>query len=333
MKSCKHCNTFNKDENQFCINCGRKLDDQQYAMPPVPPIQQPYSSAPVPFSYGQPNNYYFSPAQPDPNGIQRIRDLAASNLMLILVILWFAQILISVVVSAVSSDLSYIIPTTSDSELVRIFSDTMPIFSLVSSITGLIPSILIGIGLLMVNRSASDRHSAMSTSGISLIRIITIIQFVFICIALFALFMVSLLVLSGSLGGLLDRIIDQLELYIYFDGINIANVINIIGVALLIGIISGGAVAISYFVILIKFLGSVLASVRTGIPQEKFATALSVISFIIGGFSAIGVFGALVSISTASYFGLLNFITSALSATIYILMGVLIHKYKQAVYG
>ncbi len=333
MKSCKHCSASNKDENQFCINCGLKLDEHQYVMPPVPPVQQPYSSAPAPFSYGQPNNYYFSPAQPDPNRIQRIRDLASSNLMLILVILWFAQILMSVAVSAVSSDLSYIIPTTSDSKLIRIFSDTMPIFSLVSSITGMIPSILIGIGLLMINRSASDRHSSMSTSGISLIRVISIIQFSFICIALFALFMVSLLVLSGSLSGLLDKIIAELQIYDYFEGINFAGIINVIGVALIIGIIIGGAVVISYFVILIKFLGSVLATVRTGIPQEKFASALSVISFIIGGLSAIGVFGALVSISTASYVGLLDFITSALSATVYILMGVIIHKYKQAVYG
>lgn len=356
MKTCNYCGESNNDENRFCIVCGRELDSQQTETPQEPPIQppaqqppaqqqppgqqpyymptvlpeQPYTPNPAQYTYGGYSGY-----SQGTDGILRVRELAASKLVLALAIIWLSEILLSFL-----SNIAFTSQMASDIPLsIYDLGSAMPAFTMASGIIGMAPMLLMGIGLLMVNRSANDRNSPLSPSGIVLIRVITIIQFVFMCLAIFALLIIAGLIIGGSASGFFEQFIHDLDLgdfggFYSFDTSELSGMVGVIGSILLMGAIIGGALVIVFYIILLKFLGSIINTIRTGIPQEKFSTALAVLAFIVGGFAALGTFGSLASaLSMAgSYAGLVGFFSSALGAAAYILFGVLALKYKQAVY-
>ena len=363
MKPCGICGTSNNDDNQFCIGCGQKLEPNQPAQvvpttpnPPIPPQASPVPlghqqpnpipsaqmpsaempSAEMPYTYGQPPNAFgFTPAMPNVSRFQNVREVASSNLMLILVILWFVQIALSFLTAVFGSAADAALLNEigfNTSEIVRINSLVTGI-SASSSIPALIPTILIGIGMLMTYRMASNSAAPLRTSGITMIRVVSIIQFVFVCLVIAAALIIGILLLGGGASGIVGEIFSEFGDFGYggFDFLDEA--VGFIGAIILIAALIVGGLMIGFFIVLLKFLGSVLQTIRTGIPQEKCASALSVIFYILGAFSALGVFGSLTELALSPAFGLLSLAVSGFSAVIYFLLGTLINKYKRAVYS
>ncbi|MDD2362971.1 MAG: hypothetical protein PHH84_08480 [Oscillospiraceae bacterium] len=309
-------------------------------MPPPAPSGPPpqfgrYYSSPIPYSYGQSEGEHpFSPIR-NGGGFGAIRDLIGSGLVLALLILGLTQIILSA--------MSAFFTSTFTSELLSQFElsdyDIGPftyLGSIIGAIIGSAPSVLILIGLFMAYRSANNINNAMSPAGFSMIRVVTIIKFVFICIVILLILIVGVVIAGGTLDEyfyeIIKDVLNKLEEsgnLPNLDGFNVFGIISLLGpILILIDIMFGTFIVFAYIVIF-KFLGSIINTIRTGIPYVKGATAFYVIAFILGGFSALGLIGSLGEIVSDPTDGLFQFVSTALGASIYFISGVLAYKYKK----
>jgi hypothetical protein len=336
LKTCIRCGISNSEESQYCIQCGQNLNQSEasptqanFASPSSPefPSQQVHQSQNYQTPYQQ--NVFLSPIDTfssNQDKMQRIRELASSQLMLFLIILWFVKVAFFI--------LSNVIQTSNISNILMNFNirqhEVLRLNSLfnqlvfVSSLTGMLPTILVGIGLIMIYNSAGNKTTAMSTSGITLIKVIYIIQLVLTCVLLAFLLTVSI-VLAGR--GVSNTLGERLGYY------ELNSVISVIGVLLIVAILIVGALIIIFNIMVLKFLNSLSSTVRTGIPQEKCASVLSVLLFIAAGFSALGVFSSLSQLAIIPGLGIASFALSATNTAVYLMLGILINKYKDIIYS
>ena len=172
----------------------------------------------------------------------------------------------------------------------------------------------------------------MSSSGLTIIRIISIIQMVFACIAIAALLILSLILMIGG-SSLTEYIISQIPAYYLNEikGFDLLSIVGILGVVIFITTLFIGALLIIVFIIQLKLLRSMIETIQTGYPQANYAKAYSIICYIIGAICAFGVFGGLASIALSPASGLVAFICSAAGSAIYFILGILVGKYDNAV--
>jgi len=331
------------DYSNFCTQCGQKLG-QSDTVPQNPagaypsaaqtPPQQGYQGFNPVYSQGyQPAGAatgFAAPVNPTPNGevMKKVRELGASQLMLIYAIIWFAKVGLFVfarLFNPFSSSASvFNLLNFLDIDGLNAVVFTYNEISSISTMISLIPTVLIGVGLIMIYSSAGNKTPLMSPSGINLIKVIYIIEFVFKCIAIAFLFIVSVAAIVGGDSEFIEDLI----------GYGYGDEIRIIGIFLLIAVLIGGTCIILFSVFVLKFLGSLTATIRSNIPQEKFASILSVLMFILAAFSALDLFGSLQRLTFSPGSAFLSFVISASKVAVLILQGVLINKYKNIVrYG
>lgn len=344
MKKCENCGMVYSDYSNFCTQCGQKLG-QTGTIPqntsgftPETEAQttprQGYQGFNPVYSPGyQPSAHatgFSAPGKAVPNGevMRKVRELGSSQLMLIFTIIWFAKVGLFVFARLFN-------PLSSSSSVFNLlnFLDidglnavvfTYNEISSISTLINLIPTVLVGVGLVMTYLSAGDKTPSMSPSGLTIIKVIYIIEFIFKCIAIAFLLILSVAAIVGGNSEFIEDLI----------GYGYGDEIRIIGIILLVAVLIGGTCIVLFNVFVLGFLGSLTATIRSNVPQEKFASILSVLMFILGAFSALNLFGALQRLTFSPGSAFLSFVISASEVAVLILQGVLINKYKNIVrYG
>ncbi|MDD4546689.1 MAG: hypothetical protein PHR24_05280 [Oscillospiraceae bacterium] len=320
----------------YQVSPGQPTNQIPPSAPPGPPPQfGQYYSTPIHYSPGQPaGDYSFAPVQ-NGGGFMAIRELMGSNLMLALVILYLSSIVLSVISAMIGSAGASQIFNQLDFLDYDIGSFNY-LFSFIGGIIGSIPSILILIGFFVSYRSANSINKIMTPSGFSIIRVVTIIQFVFACIMILLIFIAGLLIASGTLDNYIYEFFNELlntfgesGEFPYSDSFNEFNFISLLGPTIILITVMLGTIMVFAYIVILKFLGSIINTIRTGVPYSKGATAFYVISFVLGGFSAFGLLGSLKNIVSNPTYGLLQFVTSAIQVSLYFVAGALAYKYRK----
>lgn len=293
---CAKCGIENAENAVFCKNCGNSIGTTPAPQAasvytaPVPVAKPPLSSHPV---------------------LNVVKKLASSPLFLVAVIAYSAQILFSIVNSAgtgakVEMFLYQLLNRLGGNvsyefyEIVDGISRIGDIPYVIGTIIGLIPAILICIGLWMTFASARNRMvDGMKTSGLTMIKVLTIIQLIGSCIAVAAIELLLLLAVVG---------IAATE---YAPGVAIA-----ILVLLVLVVAASYTLQIIYSAKIIKSLNSVKSTITTGSPVAKASRFVAVWAFI-------SAFGALFSVAS-------SFLSSVATITSLICFGILVFKYNNS---
>ena len=185
---CSNCGIENVEGAVFCKNCGKNLTQPAV---PVKAAKPPLSNNPV---------------------LNVIKKVASSPLFLVAIIAYSVQILGSVITAAASgplfSGMIYNILYEFGADIPYEFYNILDSIAMagsgpviVGTIIGLIPTILICIGLWITYASARSRTSdTMKTSGLTMIKVITVIQLVgtCLCLAAFEIFLMFAVVASAA---------------------------------------------------------------------------------------------------------------------------------------
>lgn len=294
---CSNCGIENAEGSAFCKNCGKPLSQitPDYSAPAyTPAAKPPLSSNPV---------------------LNAVKKIAGSPLFLVAVIAYSLQILATLVSSvgtgakvemflySLLDEIGYAAPFEFY-EIVDAISRIGDIPYIIGTIIGLIPTILICVGLWITYSSAKNRMTdTMKTSGLTMIKVITIIQLVWACVV-FALVELLLMLIVVAVAAA----------NVYEAGLIIAGVVFVV-----LFVAAAFALAIVYFAKIIKSIGVAKKTITTGIPSDKVSSYVAVWAFI----SAVCLVFSLIT----------SFIASAASMTAFICFGILIFKYKSAMKG
>jgi MFS family permease len=178
----------------------------------------------------------------------------------------------------------------------------------VGLIIGMIPSILIAIGMwVTVGSGANRRNRNMTTSGLTMIQVIQIIMTVLGGLAIL-LVLLALIMLSSFVTRYAEE----------------ASIILAICGAIIVAV---GAFMIFYNVKIITTIGKIKKSIRTNTPNSKVGLFVAVMMIISGAFSALSFVTSLTSFVPTTV-GILNLLYSLLSALFPILLAALLLTYR-----
>ncbi len=187
---CSKCGRENPDGAAFCQQCGNKMGEAAPAATPV----QPDAQAEV----------YTAPVNPI---VSMVKALASSPLFLVAAIAFSASVLFSIISSAtfaptvlygvLDSLYEYLPYEVADG--IWEFAVRFMGGNILSKIISSLPAILITCGLWMIFAAAKNRFMpGMKTGGFTLIRVITIISLVGVCLGAAAVEIILLVALIAS---------------------------------------------------------------------------------------------------------------------------------------
>lgn len=294
---CHHCGAPLESKAKFCTACGTNVDSD------------PTRPAHVPASRPKPGVDRTCPPAPPTGGIRTthstrraICDLCISPLSLVAIVAYSLTILFNLIgaLNGSTGIFGKILDSGSMWDLKYMLGDAYDVIKGVSTFTaiiGVLPTILIAVGLWMIYASA--KQNSIKTTGFIIIKVIIIIQFVFFCIGLVVV-EIAALVMAISLSD-----------YEYMMGILIA---VIFGLAIV------GALLVVYYLKAIQTVDTIKTSFVTGNPSDKVSVYVAVWSFISAGASLISVFmGG----------GALTVLTALCSAVASAAFGALIFSYRE----
>ncbi len=341
---CTSCGTQNPEGSAFCVVCGKPLMGNQGAYVP------PQYSAPVQ-SYTPPPQYYapsqpMSPApgyyrpvtppssalmpSPEKQAIFRrsFRSVTGSPLFLTTAIVFTLSFVISIIqMIGMIGELENIMAEMlfryggyryirySYREMISTLSSMSTFFMFLA----LIPTILIMAALWMtyVDGRRPD-HLMINTSGLSVIYVVTLIQFIGICI-LFLLSFIPLLIALLLVGtGMNGSVSGEGWLLIF--------------VVLFVFLIVA-AIVVGYYICLLRLLSNAKRSAFSCIPSISGVMAMAVLLFISAACLAIYLVCYFLNplVLYSSYFGnLLGLAQMVLSPVITVMLGILLVKYRNA---
>ncbi len=300
---------------------------QNYNSVPVQNNAPIYNSTPVNNAVPMYNNYTaqnYSQQASVSGAVAAIKKLGSSPLFLILTILFSVSILVSILssvfgtnqITALILNVMYEmgVPSSDLNEVAMVMGSGVNVFSIISSILGSIPSILIAIGLWMCYSAASNKRSPIfKTSGLTMIKVIEIINLVLTCIAaLFSLIvliiaLISVFIMAGGMG---------------FEGEAALSM----GIMVLLFLLIAAIITFSivFQAKIISTLSNVANSARTNTYIGNASAFVAVILFIYA------IMPLLTGIFTIIFVPLLG-ITGLIGAVCNILAGILIFQYRGAV--
>ena len=302
---CPNCGAYLNDGTRFCSKCGS-------AQTVAPPVQARYvQPAPSPLAGGNPRAEQVRNA---------VRKLGGSPLFLIVCICYTLAQLISLLTLFIPNDLfSSLYPLLR--QMGMSYSDIQDILAGASAsygitgFLGMIPGILIMSGLWMVYGTCLNRSNRLGTGGLTMIQVINILYLVFFGLAMLILLIVLLIAVAatGSLGRYGN------------DMASAAGIGMLVAFFLIAGI---AAFIFVYYIKILTTISKVKETIRTGIPNRKVSGFVAVMCFISGGFSALGGLISITGLAYANLSTILAILSSLLSGTLMILIGVLIFLYK-----
>ncbi len=296
---CSKCGTQNPDNANFCQGCGSPLHK---------PSQED-SQATTERVYRTDNSYsYQSAPEPAPDSpLAALKRVASSALFRFTAFAFCALILSNILALC---DTSFIwgiygeIFNNVDPNMVNEMSRYLGSFSIITAITSQIPNILIAVGLWMTYATATSKKGRQfSTAGLTLIKVIYMIDLVLMCILL-ALMMIVMLIAALSTDNATDAMV-------VFLGV------------LFLDVFFG--VIIFWLAMIIKSLNAAktAATEESGKHLGKNASAFVGVICYIGG--AINVISAIVSLVNLS---IVAFCNCAIGAAVQICFGLLIFKFR-----
>jgi len=343
MKYCQKCGAQNEDGVLFCTGCGDKFEVQGENPQPNPNIQpvQYQQQSPQP-QYQPPQPQYMPPPYQPPQANRRplssnpainiLKQIGSSPLFVTVAIMYSASLLfqvIQIIINASSNPFAQIMSALDSYELYDLIprdflygmEDALynaNIMTVIINIAGLIIPVLIGVGLWMHFFASRDESSdGMKTGGLTIIKICTVINFVFACIFIFFVVIVCILAVIALAG-------------INGDAAQIAAVIILVSV-----IISAGGASVFVIFYYVKILKSIKAAKMcavTGTPKYKMSVFVPVMNFISVFFGVIGLFS---SIATMYYLGavaVMSFIiTVVLNSAVLITISVAMLSYNSKI--
>ena len=297
---CSKCGTQNPDNANFCQGCGLPLNK-----PSQVNTENFYQSPPGTSS--EPGMNYSS-APPEPaSPLVALRRVASSALFRFTAFAFCALILSNILALC---DTSFIwgiygeIFNNVDPSMVNEMSRYIGSFSIITAITSQIPAILIAVGLWMTYATAaSKKGERFNTAGLTIIKVIYVIELVIMCILL-ALMMIVMLIAALSTDNTTDAMV-------VFLGV------------LLLDVIFG--LMILWLAMIIKSLNAAktAATEESGKHLGKNASAFVGIICYIGG--TINVISAIISLVNLS---IVAFCNCAIGAAVQICFGLLVFKFR-----
>ena len=196
-----------------------------------------------------------------------------------------------------------------DYQSLQILSGIFGSTSVISTLLGLIPAMVLVAGIWIVFAAAKqNKLPGIAATGMTMIRVIVIIELVFACIAVFAVAVIGLLAVvgMGSLAGY------------YGDGAPFVVIMALVMIVLL----AICAIEIVYYVKLNGMVKSIKETMVTGRPNTKVSLFVEILCYLGGAGSAIS---ALMSLVGLDIFG---FLSNAGMGTAGICFGMLLRQYR-----
>lgn len=196
-----------------------------------------------------------------------------------------------------------------DYQSLQILSGIFGSTSVISTLFGLIPAMVLVAGIWIVFAAAKqNKLPGIAATGMTMIRVIVIIELVFACIAVFAVAVIGLLAVvgMGSLAGY------------YGDGAPFVVIMALVMIVLL----AICAIEIVYYVKLNGMVKSIKETMVTGRPNTKVSLFVEILCYLGGAGSAIS---ALMSLVGLDIFG---FLSNAGMGTAGICFGMLLRQYR-----
>ena len=285
---CKDCGAELAQDSRFCPHCG----SEQAIIPPAEPIQ---------------------------SFADKVRSAAkkvgSSTAFLIATIcLTFAQIF------------GLLYPFAGFTGTVLTAGHSLYKLASVIDIIGMIPSILITLGLWITFFSCASRKTKVNTSGLTMIFVVTLVQMVVSCLALLAACIPLAAMYSGAYNLLLDKAL-------------VEAIVLAVGLILLIVFIF----ALIYYSKVCITISNIRSTLKTGVPNKKASRFVAILCYIGGGILILsGIFSLLSSmiVPLNGYYDetvtyelhseiFLSAATSLLTATAQIIFGALIFNYRR----
>lgn len=291
---CPKCGMQNADGVSFCQNCGTALTASQ------PGYQQPYQTP----QYQQ-TTYTQQPTSS--TGLTVMKKECSSPIALVAIIAYSTAALFSFInsVSGSSGILRYLYQIANAFDMEYMMRDLFYMIrsaSVAFTIIGMIPTIFIAVGLWITYASAASKSQVgMKTGGLTLVKVILIINLVFKCIV-FAIVEIIAIVAIFNISNS------------YFGSAMVAPLVG-----LMIGIAIGMTLIILFYVNAVKTINTISLTARTGNPSDKVSVYVAVMSFIMGGFMVL---------SIITNFGVFALLANLCSATAYITFGVFLISYR-----
>lgn len=181
--------------------------------------------------------------------------------------------------------------------------------SVISTLFGLIPAMVLVAGIWLVFAAAKqNKLPGIAATGMTMIRVIVIIELVFACIGVFAVAVIGFLVVlgMGSLAGY------------YGDGAPFVVIVALVVIVML----AVCAIEIVYYVKLGGMVKRMKETLATGRPDAKVSLFVEILCYLGGAGSAIS---ALMSLVGLDIFG---FLSNAGMGTAGICFGMLLRQYR-----
>lgn len=322
---CSNCGSQIPDHAHFCDRCGKPVTQPAAPAPQPQYIPQPQIqyAAPAP-AYAQTYASAPAPSKPAPNSFaQRVREaakqVAGSPLFLIVTIMYtliqlfnllFPQSGISYLLNSLSYELGLNLEVVSDFAKVSSSSAFNFLFST-------LPILLILTGLWVIYGTAKSKTST-STAGLSIIRVITTLQMLFLCIVM-SILLIACFVALYNVGSSYDS---------YYSS---AAEDNLYGVIFILPGIT--ALFIVYYVKIFATIAAVKNAIEHGKPDTSASGFLAVFCFIMAFFQLISLLSSAAVLTGASKYlsphaGFVTLFPSVLNIAISICFGILIFKFK-----
>lgn len=327
---CPNCGSQNPDNTAFCTRCGVRLAPAGAG--------QPYAPAPM-FSRMQPQN-----AELSERVTATLKKVLSSPLALAAIIIFTATVLASAAASVQDS-----MVTLSTGRFLNYGSSYTAAYGIgyiFGRIVGVVPSLLIALGMWITYASAKGSAPRLQTGGLTLIKVIMTILLVFICIA-FAVIELVLLFLAVFSTVSASELTDYLEYAWPFASINFtATVLAAVFIILMFVFAAGFILAIVLCAKSIKTVNTIKRTAVTAMPSDKVSPFVAVMLIILGACllmsvctSAIGTFFgsadevAAYSASAMAQMSYLTAVSEICDGVASILFGAFIFSYRKRMRG
>lgn len=328
---CPHCGAATENGAAFCVKCGTRLQAPVTEQPPVAaPIsateQQPAEQAaptvavaPPPAPPSEPSVAYAPPTEASPsplvNGeppaVDLIRRLASSPLFFIAVICLTVSAVLSLITLFSTSGLvevwADLLDEMADAEMEAFLNDFSWAFAggwITAALIGMIPTVLIVIGLWMVYVSAKEHSRFLNLKGLALVKGAVVTQMVLFIVGLVITLLLCILVML--LGNLASG--DLISEFFQIQGAGMTVVMVVMAIILVVLVVAL-VLGIIYYAKVLKSLASPIAVMHTGAPNSKVSVFVAVMCFI----------SAVTS---------LNSLTSVIAGAALVMFGILLIQYR-----
>ncbi len=168
-------------------------------------------------------------------------------------------------------------------ELVSLL-DMMNGVSVVGAVLGNVPGILVAVSLWLMYASSRNTHTGnVSTAGITICKVLAVIQLVFTCLAAAFVLLALAVVFFAAVAGEMDDV--GYEYGFYF-----GEFMAVFCVVLLVAVIIAFTLAVLYQACVIKTCSRIKATALTGVPDNRIPSYLIVMNYIT---AVVGVFGSI----------------------------------------